>query len=188
MFVLPLHLALSVRSNREISLSPRTFLEYGFVKDVQIQHSTNGAIKLWDFSTRYSGAASGKTDASGEANSLVGILGGLLTQSGGLQGLANKFSQSGCGGAFASWVGMGENQSISSDQIQKCLGSDQVKTLAAKMGIDPDQASNLLAEFLPKVVDKLTPAGRVAADHQQGLAALVPSLLQSLSGSGATRT
>jgi uncharacterized protein YidB (DUF937 family) len=33
---------------------------------------------------------------------------------------------------------MGENQSISSDQIQKCLGSDQVKALAAKMGIDPD--------------------------------------------------
>jgi len=79
-------------------------------------------------------AASGKTDASGEANSLVGILGGLLTQSGGLQGLANKFSQSGCGGAFGSWVGMGENQSVSSDQIQKCLGSDQVKALAAKMG------------------------------------------------------
>src|SRR6266550_4607660 len=78
------------------------------------------------------GAASGKTDASGEANSLVGVLGGLLTQSGGLQGLASKFSQSGCGGAFASWVGMGENQSISSDQIQKCLGSDQVKTLAER--------------------------------------------------------
>jgi uncharacterized protein YidB (DUF937 family) len=85
---------------------------------------------------------------------------------------------------------MGENQSISSDQIQKCLGSDQVKTLAAKTRIDPDQASNLLAEFLAKVVDKLTPTGKVdpAADHQQGLAALVPSLLQSLSGSGAART
>ena len=87
-------------------------------------------------------------------------------------------------------VGMGENQSISSDQVQKCLGSDQVKALAVKMGIDPDQASNLLAEFLPKVVDKLTPTGKVdpAADHQQGLAALIPSLLQSLSGSGAART
>jgi uncharacterized protein YidB (DUF937 family) len=130
------------------------------------------------------GAGSGKTDASGEANSLVGVLGGLLTQSGGLQGLANKFSQSGCGGAFASWVGMGENQSISSDQIQKCLGSDQVKALAAKMGVDPAQASNFLAEFLPKVVDKLTPTGKIdpAADHQQGLAALLPSLLQSLGG------
>jgi len=131
------------------------------------------------------GAGSGKTDASGEANSLVGVLGGLLTQSGGLQGLANKFSQSGCGGTFASWVGMGENQSISSDQIQKALGSQQVQALAAKMGIDPAQASNLLAEFLPKVVDKLTPTGQVdpTADHQQGLAALIPSLLQSVGGS-----
>jgi hypothetical protein len=52
-FVLPQHLALGVRlSHREISLSPHTFLEYGFVKDVQSQQSTNGAIKLWDFSTR----------------------------------------------------------------------------------------------------------------------------------------
>jgi uncharacterized protein YidB (DUF937 family) len=136
------------------------------------------------------GTASGKTGAPGEANSLVGVLGGLLTQSGGLQGLANKFSQSGCGGAFASWVGMGENQSISSDQIQKCLGSDQVKVLAAKMGVDPDQASKLLAEFLPKVVDKLTPTGQVdpTADHQQSLAALIPSLLQQISASGAART
>jgi hypothetical protein len=38
-------------------------------------------------------SVSGKGDASGGANALMGILGGLLTQSGGLQGLANKFSQ-----------------------------------------------------------------------------------------------
>jgi uncharacterized protein YidB (DUF937 family) len=129
-------------------------------------------------------AVSGKSGASGEANPLIGIVGGLLAQSGGLQGLANKFSQSGQGNAFASWVGMDENQPISSDQIQKTLGSDQVKALAAKMGVDPAQTSNFLAEFLPKVVDKLTPAGKIdpGADHQQGLAALVPSLLQSLAG------
>ena len=136
------------------------------------------------------GAMSGKTDAGGGANPLVGILGGILAQSGGLQGLANKFSQSGCGGAFASWVGLGENQSVSSDQIQKCLGSDQVHALATKMGVDPAQASALLAEFLPKVVDKLTPTGKVdpAADHQQGLAALIPALLQSVGRSGAAPT
>jgi uncharacterized protein YidB (DUF937 family) len=112
------------------------------------------------------------------------VLGGLLAQSGGLQGLANKFAQSGQGNAFQSWVGMGENQPISSDQIQKALGSEQVKALAEKMGIDPAQASNFLADYLPKIVDKLTPEGKVdpAADHQQGLAALLPSLLQSLAG------
>ena len=133
------------------------------------------------------GAVTGKGDSTGGANALVGILGNLLEQNGGLQGLANKFSQGGAGSAFASWVGMGENQSISSNQIQQILGSDQVRGLAAKMGIDPNQASTLLAEYLPKVVDKLTPEGKVdpTADHQQSLSSLVPALLQSfMSGAG----
>ena len=134
------------------------------------------------------GAATGKTDGSGGAVQLIGVLGGLLAQSGGLQGLANKFAQSGQGNAFQSWVGMGENEAISSNQIQNALGSEQVKALAAKMGIDPAQASNFLAEYMPKIVDKLTPAGKIdpAADHQQGLAALLPSLLQSLGGQSST--
>ena len=129
-------------------------------------------------------AASGKTGATGEANPLMGIISGLLAQSGGLQGLANKFSQSGQGNAFQSWVGMGENQPVSSGQIQNALGSEQVKAMASRMGVDPAMASNFLAEYLPKIVDKLTPAGKIdpSADHQQGLAALLPSLLQSLGG------
>jgi uncharacterized protein YidB (DUF937 family) len=129
-------------------------------------------------------AVAGKTDSPCGENPLIGILGGLLTQSGGLQGLANKFSQSGQGGTFSSWVGMGENQPISADQIQKVLGSDQVNALAAKIGVDSAQASHFLADYLPKVVDKLTPEGKVdpTADHQQGLANLLPSLLQSLGG------
>jgi uncharacterized protein YidB (DUF937 family) len=128
------------------------------------------------------GAVSGKGDTSEKAAPLIGMLSGLLTQSGGLQGLANKFSQSGQGDAFSSWVGMGENQTISSNQIQQALGSDQIRAIAAKMGVDPALASGFLAEYLPKIVDKLTPKGEVDpnADAQQGLAALLPSLLQSL--------
>jgi len=129
-------------------------------------------------------AASGKTGATGEANPLMGIISGLLAQSGGLEGLASKFSQSGQGNAFQSWVGMGENQAVSSNQIQNALGSEQVNAMASRMGVDPAMASNFLAEYLPKIVDKLTPAGKIdpTADHQQGLAALLPSLLQSLTG------
>jgi uncharacterized protein YidB (DUF937 family) len=130
------------------------------------------------------GAVSGKGDTSGKAAPLIGILSGLLTQSGGLQGLASKFSQSGQGDTFSSWVGVGENQSVSSNQIQEALGSDQIRAIATRMGVDPAMASNFLAEYLPKIVDKLTPAGKIdpGADHQQGLAALLPSLLQSLGG------
>ena len=130
------------------------------------------------------GAASGQSGATGEANPLMGIVSGLLAQSGGLQGLASKFAQSGQGNAFQSWVGMGENQPVSSGQIQNAIGSEQVSAIASRMGVDPAMASNFLAEYLPKIVDKLTPAGKIdpTADHQQGLAAMLPSLLQSLSG------
>jgi uncharacterized protein YidB (DUF937 family) len=118
----------------------------------------------------------------------MGILGGLLAQSGGLQGLASKFSQNGQGNAFQSWVGMGENEAVSSNQIQHVLGSEQVNAIATRMGVDPAVASTFLAEYLPKIVDKLTPAGKIdpTADHQQGLAALLPSLLQSLGGQAST--
>jgi uncharacterized protein YidB (DUF937 family) len=131
-------------------------------------------------------AVTGKTNAAGGPTALIGTLGGLLEQSGGLQGLANRFSQGGAGNVFASWVGMGENQSISSAQIQQVLGSEQVRALAAKIGIDPNQASGLLAEYLPKVVDKLTPQGQVDpnANHQQSLASLIPALLQEFGSGG----
>ena len=134
------------------------------------------------------GAASGKNAQSGEANPLIGIVGGLLAQSGGLEGLANKFSQSGQGNAFQSWVGMGENHPVSNDQIQNVLGPEQVKAIATRMGVDPAIVSTFLAEYLPKIVDKLTPAGKIdpAANHQQGLAAMLPSLLQSLAGQSST--
>ena len=130
------------------------------------------------------GAVSQKHDATGEANPLMGIVGGLLAQSGGLQGLASKFAQSGQENAFQSWVGMGENQPISSNQIQTVIGSQQVDAIASRMGVDPAMASTFLAEYLPKIIDKLTPAGKIdpTADHQQGLAAMLPSLLQSLAG------
>lgn len=133
------------------------------------------------------GAGSGKTEGAGGATAVVGVLTALLAQSGGLQGLANKFSQQGHGDTFSSWVGTGENQPVSSNQIQNILGSEQVQALAAKMGINPAQVSQLMAEHLPKVVDKLTPEGKIdpAANHQEGLANLIPSLLQSFGGGGA---
>jgi len=134
------------------------------------------------------GAVSGQSGQSGGASPLVGVLGNLLAQSGGLQGLASKFAQSGQGNAFQSWVGMGENQPVSSGQVQNALGSEQINAIASRMGVDPAMASNFLAEYLPKIVDKLTPAGKIdpTADHQQGLAALLPSLLQSLGGQAST--
>ena len=130
------------------------------------------------------GDLAGKSDAPGGANPLAGALSGLLAQNGGLQGLMGKFSQGGLGSVFSSWVGTGNNQPISATQIQSVLGSEQVQALAAKLGIDPATASTMLAQYLPNIIDKLTPTGQIdpAAHSPQGLAALLPSLLQGLGG------
>jgi uncharacterized protein YidB (DUF937 family) len=61
----------------------------------------------------------------------------------------------------SSWIGTGQNQSISASQIQSVLGSDVVKQLAAKIGVSPDAMSAKLAEVLPGAIDKLTPDGKL---------------------------
>jgi hypothetical protein len=51
------------------------------------------------------------------------------------------------------------------------------------MGIDPTKASEFLADYLPKIVDKLTPSGQVGVGGlSQGIAALLPSLMEKLGG------
>ena len=130
---------------------------------------------------------SGKTNSEGGGPAaIIGALVGLLEQNGGLQGLANRFSQSGASNVFSSWVGTGENLPISGNQIEQALGSNQIQSLAAKIGIDPAQANSLLAQYLPKVVDKLTPQGTIDpnANHQANLASLIPALLQSFGRTG----
>lgn len=115
------------------------------------------------------------------ANPLLTALSGLLQQNGGLQGLLEQFSKNGLGDLVSSWIGMGENKAVSPEQIQKVLGSEQIASLAGSLGIDAQQASGMLSQYLPKIIDKLTPAGQLdpSADAQQGLAALLPSLLES---------
>jgi len=82
------------------------------------------------------------------------------------------------GGLVSSWVSTGPNPPISGDQVHQVLGSDQVKELAAKAGINPDVASTAIAQLLPSIVDKLTPNGSVP-DHGNVMS-IVGGLLQGL--------
>jgi len=126
----------------------------------------------------------GNSNAEGAGHPLGSALGSLLEKSGGMQGLMEKFQQGGLGDTFASWVGTGENQGISAEQIQKVLGSEPLQAAASKLGLDPSQISGMLAEYLPMVVDKLTPTGKIdgSSNLAGGLASLLPSLLSGLGG------
>jgi uncharacterized protein YidB (DUF937 family) len=91
-------------------------------------------------------------------SSIMNLVGG---QSGGLNGFIQQFSSKGLGDLVSSWVGTGKNLPISAEQIQHVLGSDTVKNIASKMGIDPNSAASQLSNLLPQVIDKLTPNGKV---------------------------
>lgn len=97
----------------------------------------------------------------GAANPLVGTISGMISQQGGLQGMMNRFSENGLGDVFASWVGPGENQSISAAQLQQIIDSEQLTALSQKVGIGPAQISAMLSQYLPGIIDKLTPAGQI---------------------------
>ncbi|MDF3031198.1 MAG: hypothetical protein K0R03_1756 [Moraxellaceae bacterium] len=85
----------------------------------------------------------------------------LLAQAGGLEGLLRRFQQSGLGAVFGSWVGVGQNKPITPTQIQQALGSGQLVQLASRLGLDPRQLARLLAQYLPGIVDSMTPDGRL---------------------------
>ncbi len=114
----------------------------------------------------------------GSSNPLAsGLLQMIQNQPGGLQGLVQSFHDKGLGGIASSWVGSGANSPITAEQVHQVLGSDQVKALAAKAGINPDTAGSVIAQLLPTLVDKLTPNGSVP-DHSNVLA-MASSMLQS---------
>jgi uncharacterized protein YidB (DUF937 family) len=92
--------------------------------------------------------------------------------------MVQSFHEKGLGGLVSSWVGSGQNMPITADQIHQVLGSDQVKALAARAGISPDQAGSAIAQLLPGIVDKLTPNGEVPT--HSNVMERVGGLLQSL--------
>ena len=96
-----------------------------------------------------------------QKNDLMSTVMGLLGGQGGLNGLVSQFASKGLGDVIGSWVGTGQNKSISPDQLQNVLGSDVLGGLASKLGLNVNDLSSQLSNLLPGVVDKLTPEGKV---------------------------
>ncbi len=94
-----------------------------------------------------------------DISDIAGALGKLIgNEEGGLDlgALVGGLSQNGLGEIVGSWLGNGENASISMDQITDLLGSDKISEFASQLGLSEESAKGALAEALPEVVDKAT--------------------------------
>ena len=126
----------------------------------------------------------GGGDAGGIADQFLPLLQNLLGQHGGLEGLLQQFAAKGLGNHAASWVSTGQNLPVNGDQITHVLGSDKIPELAQQAGLPASAVSHGLADLLPKVVDHLTPNGRIGGHDviQSSLQKLLQGGLSGLLG------
>ncbi len=101
--------------------------------------------------------------AQGEEAGLLGHVMEMVNNpaTGGLQGFVQQFHDKGLGGVVSSWVSNQDNQAITAQQIEQVVGQERVNAIASRLGIPPEEASAKLAQFLPSIIDRLTPAGKV---------------------------
>ena len=104
---------------------------------------------------------------------LKGGLGGLLAGgaagsilSGGLGDLLNQFQQKGHGDAANSWVSNGPNKQIAPGDLANALGADQIEQLSSQSGLSRDELLKGLSQYLPDVINHLTPDGRLPNEKE----------------------
>jgi uncharacterized protein YidB (DUF937 family) len=100
---------------------------------------------------------------------LKGGLGGLLTGGGaagsilggGLNNLVKQLQQSGLHEEANSWIGTGPNKTIAPNDLGKALGADQINAMMEHSGLSRDELLEGLSQHLPRLIDQLTPEGKV---------------------------
>jgi len=70
---------------------------------------------------------------------------------GGLGGLVKQFEQGGLGDVAKSWIGSGQNQPISSNQLSSVLGPKIIEVLAQKTGLSGQELAGFIGS---KIVNK----------------------------------
>ena len=128
------------------------------------------------------GALTGNA-GSNPQNTMMTVVTEMITKhssGNGLAGLIQQFAGAGLGAEASSWVSTGPNQPVTGQQMQHAIGADRINALAQKAGLPPGQMSDALAQFLPQIIDKLTPHGDVP--QGAGLESALGGLLKGLTG------
>ena len=117
--------------------------------------------------------AANNTSGGGLGDLLKGPLGGMLAGgaagsilSGGLNDLLKQFQQNGQGEVAKSWVGTGENRDISTSDLAKSIGADDLDHLSQQTGLSRSDLLEGLRRELPGTIDEMTPHGRLPTEDE----------------------
>lgn len=102
-------------------------------------------------------------NAGGNSDLVSSVLGNLLGGSGGqgidLGSIVGNLQSSGLSNIAESWLGDGDNEEISSEQVEGLLGSDKIAEAAQALGADQNELLSGLKEMIPQVIDKSSSGG-----------------------------
>lgn len=94
-----------------------------------------------------------------DARLLPALLEQLRNYPGGIAGLIAGFQEGGLGDIVNSWIGLGQNQPVTAEQLRTVIDPSMIENLARTSGEDGNAILRKLTSLLPLVIDKLTPDG-----------------------------
>lgn len=109
----------------------------------------------------------------GEKGAIAQVAIDLFNQNGGLPGVLQKFKATGYEHEVDSWISKGSNLPIDAQQIIYALGSSTIQQAASKLNMNAQDISAKIAEYLPQVIDRMTPDGQLPREPINVLAALM---------------
>ncbi|ABN73194.1 MULTISPECIES: YidB family protein [Actinobacillus] len=107
-------------------------------------------------------ASSVLSGGNGNQSTALQLIQALLQSQGGVEGVIAKLQQGGLDDLLKTWISADEeNAPVSGEQIANVFGQENLQAAAQEAGVEEKDAGDLLAEFLPKIVDTLTPDGQL---------------------------
>jgi len=103
------------------------------------------------------------------AGGMMEALSGLTSGEGlDLGGIMEKVKAGGMGEQVESWLGDGENQEMTADQVKSAFGEEGISNVANKLGVDTDTAASQLKDVLPGLLDKASSGGNLMEQFSGG--------------------
>ncbi|MDG2961048.1 YidB family protein [Bisgaard Taxon 10/6] len=108
-----------------------------------------------------SNALGGSANGGAQSGSVItDVLGSLLKNQGGMEGIFNQLQKGGLDDLLNSWIGTGQNKPMNADQVNDVFGDETLSDVAQQAGVEKAQAQDILSQALPQIIDMLTPNGR----------------------------
>lgn len=137
-----------------------------------------------EFLSRLGGAALNDLKGTPLDKILNQLMGGQQGASG-LEALVEKLRKGGLADRVDSWISTGTNRPVAPQELEQALGEGETDRLASGAGLERPGLLAVLSQMLPRLIDGLTPQGRLPTQGevpQGGLGAMLHQILGHLGG------